>query len=123
MSDSRIIDLPDRLDDSHMTLVKLDTDDAPNAAKEATTEVQPNFRQSDVLLLPLTLEPVNIICPGLDYRDHIEELGRSSDFYPRGFFETLQSVVGHLRPLAIPTLSKKYDSESESYIPTNCSST
>jgi len=113
MSDSGIVDLADRLGDPQMTLVKLLTDGALDAARDAAAGAQPDYDPSEVMFLPLTLESVNIICHGLNYRDHIEELGRTADPYPRGFFKTRQSVVGHLQPLAMPTLSAKYDYEGE----------
>ncbi|MFL2547094.1 MAG: fumarylacetoacetate hydrolase family protein [Candidatus Rariloculaceae bacterium] len=108
-----IVDLGNRIGDRYASLVELIAGDAFDFAQEATANEAADFQPDDVTFLPLTSEPVNLICHGMNYRDHLEELGRTADPYPRGFTKTRQSLVGHLQPLSMPKLSTQYDYEGE----------
>jgi 2-keto-4-pentenoate hydratase/2-oxohepta-3-ene-1,7-dioic acid hydratase in catechol pathway len=108
-----IVDLSSRIGDRYPTLVTLIKNDALALARETVADATPDFRFTDVNFLPLTSEPVNFICHGMNYRDHLEEMGRTADPYPRGFFKSRQALVGHLQTLAMPTLSTQYDYEGE----------
>ena len=112
-TDSGIIDLGSRLGATHATLVELLRQDELGAAREAAAGVAPDTPLEEVEFLPLTLEPVNVICQGLNFRSHVEELGRSPDPYPRGFLRSRQSLVGHLQPLEMPVISSDFDFEGE----------
>ena len=76
LTDTGIIDLGASLGARFPTLVKLLEGDAVSAAREAASRLDPVYRITDVKFLPLTLEPVNIICQGMNFRSHLEELGR-----------------------------------------------
>ena len=112
-TDSGIIDLGSRLGATHATLVELLRQDGLGAAREAAAGGAPDTPLEEIEFLPLTLEPVNVICQGLNYRSHLEELGRSPAPYPGGFLRTRQSLVGHLQPLAMPAVSSHFDFEGE----------
>ena len=113
LTETGIIDLGRRLGSTYPTLVQLIESGAIGAARDAAAGLAPDYRPSDVEFLPLTLEPVNIICQGLNFGSHLEELGRTADPYPRGFFKTRQALVGHLQPLVMPAISPYYDYEGE----------
>ena len=113
LTETGIIDLGEPLGARYPTLVKLLEGDAVGVARETAARLEPVHRITDVEFLPLTLEPVNIICQGMNFRAHLDELGRAADRYPRGFFKTRQALVGHLQPLAMPTTSRYYDYEGE----------
>ena len=112
-TDSGIVDLGNRLGTAYPTLVRLLRRNGLGAARDASVGLEPDIRPEDVEFLPLTLEPVNVICQGLNFRSHVEELGRSPDPYPRGFLRTRQSLVGHLQPLRMPAISSDFDFEGE----------
>ncbi len=112
-TDSGIIDLGRRLGATWPTLVRLLRQDGLGAAREAAAGRAPDTGLENVEFLPLTLEPVNVICQGLNYRRHLEELGRSPAPYPGGFLRTRQSLVGHLQPLEMPVISSYFDFEGE----------
>ncbi len=112
-TDSGIVDLGVRLGTTYPTLVRLLRRNGLGAARDASAGLEPDIRPEDVEFLPLTLEPVNVICQGLNFRSHVEELGRSPDPYPRGFLRTRQSLVGHLQPLEMPVISSDFDFEGE----------
>ena len=112
-TDSGIVDLGNRLGTNYPTLVQLLRSNGLGAARDASAGLEPDIQPHDVEFLPLTLEPVNVICQGLNFKSHLEELGRSPDPFPRGFLRTRQSLVGHLQPLAMPEISSDYDYEGE----------
>lgn len=108
-----IVDLGHRIGDEYPTLVTLIAGEAYDVARETASNSAVDHQPDDVEFLPLTSEAVNFICHGMNYRDHLEELGRTADPYPRGFSKTRQALVGHMQPLAMPTLSTQYDYEGE----------
>ena len=57
--------------------------------------------------------PVNIFCAGVNYLDHIEEMGRERPPNPTLFMKLAQSLVGHNQPLIKPRLSECFDFEAE----------
>ncbi len=113
INEKGIVDLGSRIGDQYPTLVNLIENDALDLAGDTATNTIPDFQPTDVAFLPLTSEPVNFICHGLNYRDHLQELGRTAEPYPRGFSKSRQAIVGHMQPLAMPTLSVQYDYEGE----------
>ena len=60
--------------------------------------------------------PCKIICPGMNFRKHLEET-RGPDAknpeFPLGFFKTPSCVVGTRTPIAIPPWTQKLDYEVE----------
>ncbi len=113
LTEAGIIDLGTPLGAKYPTLVKLLECNAVSVARDTADGLDPALRLTDVEFLPLTLEPVNIVCQGMNFRAHLDELGRHPDPQPRGFFKTRQALVGHLQPLAMPATSRYYDYEGE----------
>jgi 2-keto-4-pentenoate hydratase/2-oxohepta-3-ene-1,7-dioic acid hydratase in catechol pathway len=66
-----------------------------------------------VTFLPLTAEPVNIFCVGVNYMDHRAETGRTKDQFPSAFAKFQESVVGHNEPLVRPRGQVSMDFEVE----------
>lgn len=66
-----------------------------------------------VKLLPPIPYPDKILCIGLNYLDHIEEVGVAVPEYPAVFTRYPSSLVGHDAPLVRPKASKAYDFEGE----------
>jgi len=69
-------------------------------------------RLSDVRLLP-PAEPTKILCVGLNFRDHIEELGREMPQLPSHFLKPLTAIVGPEDPIRIPRVAHQVDYEGE----------
>ncbi len=67
----------------------------------------------DIRFLPVIPDPDKIICVGVNYRPHIEEMGREVPEYPVVFVRFPGSVVGHLQPMLRPRASEQYDFEGE----------
>lgn len=67
---------------------------------------------SEVRLLP-PAEPSKILCIGLNYRDHIEELGEEIPKFPSHFMKPLSAVIGPEDPILYPRVAKRVDYEGE----------
>lgn len=63
--------------------------------------------------LPTIPDAGKIICIGMNYREHIAEMGREPPDYPAFFLRTNDSLAGHGQPVIRPRLSAKFDWEGE----------
>jgi 2-keto-4-pentenoate hydratase/2-oxohepta-3-ene-1,7-dioic acid hydratase in catechol pathway len=66
-----------------------------------------------VRYLPVIALPRKIFCVGVNYRPHIEEMGREVPDYPVVFVRTANSLVGHGEAVVRPRVSEQYDFEGE----------
>jgi 2-keto-4-pentenoate hydratase/2-oxohepta-3-ene-1,7-dioic acid hydratase in catechol pathway len=73
----------------------------------------PTRRIDDVILEPVIPDPSVIWCVGLNYRDHMQETGRSPTEKPTLFLRLPISQVGHLQPMIKPKVSDQFDYEGE----------
>ncbi|MGQ0575026.1 MAG: fumarylacetoacetate hydrolase family protein [Pseudonocardia sp.] len=62
---------------------------------------------------PLVPAPEKIICVGLNYRDHIVEMGRELPAYPTLFAKFARTLVGAHDPITLPAGSDSVDWEAE----------
>jgi 2-keto-4-pentenoate hydratase/2-oxohepta-3-ene-1,7-dioic acid hydratase in catechol pathway len=67
---------------------------------------------SDVRLLA-PVEPTKILCVGLNYRDHIEELKEKIPPVPSHFMKPLTTVIGPEDPILYPRVATRVDYEGE----------
>ncbi|BBD08625.1 fumarylacetoacetate hydrolase family protein [Desulfovibrio ferrophilus] len=67
---------------------------------------------SEVQVLPLAV-PSKIVCLGLNYRSHAEELGHELPQEPLIFLKPPTSVIAHGQPILIPSMSEQVDYEGE----------
>jgi 2-keto-4-pentenoate hydratase/2-oxohepta-3-ene-1,7-dioic acid hydratase in catechol pathway len=67
----------------------------------------------DLSYLPVIPRPDKILCVGVNYRPHVEEMGRDIPSKPVVFVRFAGSVVGHRQPIVRPTVSEQYDFEGE----------
>ncbi|HEX4033568.1 MAG TPA: fumarylacetoacetate hydrolase family protein [Solirubrobacteraceae bacterium] len=63
--------------------------------------------------LPLIPNPGAIYCVGLNYRAHVEEVGRPLGDWPTVFLRVPPSQTGHLAPIVRPRVSEQLDFEGE----------
>ena len=68
---------------------------------------------SDVVLAPLIWDTDRIICVGLNYKSHLEELGFPPPEIPMLFVRFADSLVGPGQPLVRPRASIELDFEGE----------
>ncbi|MEV4561711.1 fumarylacetoacetate hydrolase family protein [Kitasatospora sp. NPDC049285] len=57
--------------------------------------------------------PAHILCTGLNYRSHIEELGRPTPTYPTFFAKFPSTLTGPRDTIALPRISDHIDGEAE----------
>jgi 2-keto-4-pentenoate hydratase/2-oxohepta-3-ene-1,7-dioic acid hydratase in catechol pathway len=69
-------------------------------------------RLSDVRLLP-PVEPTKILCVGLNFRDHSQEIGQPVPQVPAHFLKPPTAVVGPGDPIVIPRVAEQVDYEGE----------
>ena len=79
----------------------------------ALTQVGLAYPADQVSFLPPILRPGKILCLGLNYRKHIEELQFQIPQYPTFFAKYTNTLVGHRQPIVLPTVSDQVDYEGE----------
>ncbi len=68
---------------------------------------------SAVEFLPPVPRPGRILCIGMNYLEHIREMGREPPAYPAMFVRFPDSLVGHGQTMLRPRVSSHYDFEGE----------
>lgn len=69
-------------------------------------------RLADVKLLSPVI-PTKIVCIGLNYRGHIEEIGARIPERPQFFLKPPSSLIGHGDAIVIPRVAERVDYEGE----------
>ncbi len=69
--------------------------------------------EADVRLMVPIPRPPKILCIGLNYRSHAEELGLAIPDYPIVFTRYATSMVAHGAPIIRPAASDQFDFEAE----------
>jgi acylpyruvate hydrolase len=64
-------------------------------------------------LAPLVTRPPKIQCLGMNYRSHVEEMGREAPTHPTLFAKYARSLIGARDPIALPAESDQVDWEVE----------
>ncbi len=72
-----------------------------------------DFRLEEVALLPVIPRPNKIICVGVNYEEHRQEMGRQKTDYPTLFTRFADTLVGHGGAIVRPRLSTALDYEGE----------
>jgi 2-keto-4-pentenoate hydratase/2-oxohepta-3-ene-1,7-dioic acid hydratase in catechol pathway len=72
----------------------------------------PTHRLAEVRLLA-PAEPTKILCVGLNFRDHIAEIGAPTPRYPAHFLKPLTTLIGPGDPIVIPRVATRVDYEGE----------
>jgi len=67
----------------------------------------------DLRFLPIVPNPDKILCVGVNYRPHIEEMGRQVPDHPVVFVRFPGSMVGHGEGIVRPRISQQFDFEGE----------
>lgn len=62
---------------------------------------------------PLVPSPEKVVCVGLNYRNHILEMGRELPSYPTLFAKFARTLVGAYDPITLPAGSRAVDWEAE----------
>ncbi|MNZ12334.1 Ureidoglycolate lyase [compost metagenome] len=108
-----IYDLGSRLGDSCADLKTAIRSGALKQFEGLAGSVEADFRLGDVVNLPVIPNPGKIICVGLNYAAHREEVKRAVTTEPTMFVRFAESQCGHERPLVCPRESDAFDYEGE----------
>src|SRR5213596_2689869 len=93
--------------------------DAPDVAAvleggaDNVREAGEAVRLADADLAPVIPRPSKIICLGLNYRSHIEEMGAELPKHPTLFAKFPAALIGARDPIHLPDASKAVDWEAE----------
>ena len=70
------------------------------------------YKLSELKILPPTV-PTKIVCVGLNYIDHANELNYPIPTWPILFIKPSTSVIGHMENIEYPTMSSRVEYEGE----------
>ncbi len=83
-------------------------------AKAAAAGKKGDLKMSDVEMLPVIPDPAAMWCLALNYREHIQETGLTTNpDFPHIFLRVPCSIVGHDQPLVKHTHTNAFDYEGE----------
>jgi 2-keto-4-pentenoate hydratase/2-oxohepta-3-ene-1,7-dioic acid hydratase in catechol pathway len=113
VKDGGVVDLRRRLGDRLPTLRALISAGALPEAERLARDASPDFPLDGLQLAPVIPDPDKIICIGMNYRDHVAEVGRTVTEKPALFARFAGSQVAHLQPIVKPAVSDELDYEGE----------
>jgi acylpyruvate hydrolase len=68
---------------------------------------------TDVDLLAPIQRPGKVVCVGLNYHSHLEEIAEPAPEYPILFHKAATSLIGHRQSIVLPRVSRQVDYEGE----------
>ena len=82
--------------------------DSWSALSQATSTADPadGHALSDVRLHAPITDPDKILCIGLNYRDHAEEIGMAEPLTPLVFAKFRNSLIGPTDPIVLPDVAR-----------------
>jgi 2-keto-4-pentenoate hydratase/2-oxohepta-3-ene-1,7-dioic acid hydratase in catechol pathway len=83
------------------------------AAASAASSGAVTYPLSDADFAPLVPNPSKIVCVGLNYRNHILEMGRDLPEYPTLFAKFADTLIGANDDIARPPETERWDWEAE----------
>ena len=86
---------------------------AAGAAQDLLAAVGERVALEKLSFEPPVTHPEKILAVGMNYMEHIQEMGREPPDYPAVFIRYPDSLVGHGQLLVRPWVSDKYDYEGE----------
>ena len=85
----------------------------PDWAERAAAASGPTHPVEGLDYAPLVPSPEKIICVGLNYRDHVLEMGNELPEYPTLFAKYAPSLIGAYDDIVLPAVSDAVDWEVE----------
>ena len=85
----------------------------PDWRARAEAAAGPSHALDTVDYAPLVPAPEKIICVGLNYRDHVLEMGNQLPEYPTVFAKFAPALIGAHDDIVLPSVSDKVDWEAE----------
>jgi acylpyruvate hydrolase len=85
----------------------------PDWARRAERASGPELGLEGADLAPVVPRPPKIVCLGMNYRSHVEEMGREAPSHPTLFAKYARSLIGPRDPIELPPESDSVDWEVE----------
>jgi acylpyruvate hydrolase len=95
----------------HVELVELLAE--PDWRAVAAEAAGPRHELADLDYASVVVRPEKIICVGLNYRNHILEMGRGLPEYPTLFAKYSRALIGAFDDITLPAVSSEMDWEAE----------
>ncbi|MEV5986520.1 fumarylacetoacetate hydrolase family protein [Streptomyces sp. NPDC052051] len=116
-----------RLDDQHTAAVRADGDQlvelglpdvgavlaAPGGLAAAATADGPRHPLAGADFAPVVPRPSKVVCVGLNYRNHIQEMGRDLPEHPTLFSKFADTLIGAHDDIRRPVETEQFDWEAE----------
>ncbi|GAA1849434.1 fumarylacetoacetate hydrolase family protein [Pseudonocardia ailaonensis] len=85
----------------------------PDWATHAAAAAGPSHPVEGLDYAPLVPAPEKIVCVGLNYRDHVQEMGHDLPSYPTLFAKYPPALIGAYDEIELPAISDAVDYEAE----------
>jgi acylpyruvate hydrolase len=85
----------------------------PDGLADALTADGPCHDAADATFATLVPHPSKVVCVGLNYRNHIQEMGRRLPDYPTLFCKFEDTLIGATDDIARPVETEAFDWEAE----------
>lgn len=85
----------------------------PDWREQAEAAQGDTYRLEDVTFAPIVPNPSKVVCVGLNYKSHIEEMGRPLPEYPTLFSKFADTLVGATDDISRPAETEAFDWEAE----------
>ena len=85
----------------------------PDWAEHARSASGPTWPADGVRLAPLVPRPTKVVCVGLNYKNHIQEMGRDLPEYPTLFSKFADTLIGATDDIVRPAETDAFDWEVE----------
>src|SRR6202042_3484619 len=104
------IDDDSAVETGHAELVELLAD--PDWRAVAAEAAGPSHELADLDYASVVVRPEKVICVGLNYRNHILEMGRGLPEYPTLFAKYSRALIGAFDDITLPAASAEMDWEA-----------
>ncbi len=85
----------------------------PGWAEAAAKASEPSYALAEATFAPLVGRPSKVVCVGLNYKTHIEEMGRPVPEYPTLFPKWADCLIGATDDIVRPDETAEFDWEAE----------
>ncbi|MGW0839442.1 fumarylacetoacetate hydrolase family protein [Streptomyces sp. NPDC002787] len=86
---------------------------APGGLAAAATADSPRHPLAGAVFAPLVPRPTKVVCVGLNYRNHIKEMGRDLPEHPTLFSKFADTLIGARDDIRRPAETEQFDWEAE----------
>ncbi|MDH3365824.1 MAG: fumarylacetoacetate hydrolase family protein [Thermoplasmata archaeon] len=96
------------------SVLEMDTSRMMDAILDRAKITGKTYRIEDLRVLAPIDKPAKIICIGLNYRSHIQEMNWDTPSEPIIFTKPSSAIIGHGDDIVLPAMSRRVDYEGES---------